>query len=425
MSLYQSAALLLALTALFGWFNERFLRLPSAIGSTLVALVASLLLLVFGSADVIAWAEGALELLRFDDLVLEGMLSFLLFAGALHVNWEDLTRQRWPVLALATVGVLVSTLLVATLVWLGLKPLGLELPFRWALVFGALISPTDPIAVLSLLRRLGVRDDVETLVVGESLFNDGVGVVVFLAVVALATGGGHGAEGPTTITGAAGTLQLFAREAIGGPLLGLGLGLLTFGLMRGVDAHDVEILLTLALVVGGYALALALHTSGPLAMVVAGLFIGNRGRSLAMSEEARKQLDTFWLLLDEILNAVLFVLIGLEVLLLFQGFRWGAALLAVPLVLAARSASVGGTISLLRLRRSFPRWTIRTMIWGGLRGGISVALALSLPAGPERDLLVQMTYAVVVFSILVQGLTVGRVAGQIPAADLDPDAGRA
>ena len=270
MTLFQSVAFILTLTALFGYLNERFIRLPTPIGVTLVALVTSLGLVLFAGPGVTGWAEGFLVSIDFDELVLEGLLSFLLFAGSLHVNLEDLSRQRWPILFLATVGVATSTFVVGGLIFVVLGLLGLELPFIWALVFGALISPTDPIAVLGILRRLGVRKDIETLIVGESLFNDGVGVVVFLAVLGLATADGHGA-------GVGATIRLFVVEAGGGIALGLVLGYLAFLLIRRVDAYTVEILLTLALVTGGYALALVLHTSGPLAMVVAGLFIGNPG----------------------------------------------------------------------------------------------------------------------------------------------------
>ena len=417
MSLFASIALVLTLTALFGFVNERWLRLPTPIGLTLVALLVSLGLLVLGNQELVDWATSFLGSLDFHALLLQGLLSFILFAGSLHVNLEDLSGQGWAVVAMATLGVLLSTAVVGLLSYAALGLLGIPLPLPWALVFGAIVSPTDPIAVLGLLRKLGVRRDVETLIVGESLFNDGVGVVVFLALVGLAAGGGHVGD---QAAGAAGLL--FVKEALGGVVLGLGLGIAAFLLLREIDNYTVEVLITLSLVTGGYALAEQIGTSGPLAMVVAGLFIGNRGRLLAMSDDVREHLDTFWELVDEILNSVLFLLIGLEVLVLANGFPFAAGAIAVPLVLLARTVSVGFTINVLRLRREFPAWTVRTMIWGGLRGGISIALALSLPSSPERDLLVSMTYAVVVFSILVQGLTVNRVAGRIPPFDRDPEA---
>ncbi len=409
MSIFETVAVILSVTALFGYLNERFIKLPTPIGVTLVALLLSLGLLLIGGATARGWAEGLLVTLDFNALVLEGMLSFLLFAGSLTVNLDDLNRQKWPVLILATLGVVLSTFLVGTLAYFLLGLLGLPIPYLYALLFGALVSPTDSIAVLSILRTLGVPKDIETLITGESLFNDGVGVVVFSVILSLVGEGGHGEAS------VGGVALLFAQEALGGVVFGLVIGLITYHLLKRVDDYTAEVLITLALVTGGYAFALTLHISGPLAMVVAGLFIGNRGRLFAMSETTREHLDTFWEMTDEILNAVLFVLIGLEMVLVeYTPRSFTAAFLAVPLVLVSRLLSVGVPISLIRLRRAFLPYTIRMMVWGGLRGGISVALALSLPSGETRDLLLIMTYGVVVFAILVQGLTVGRVAARIP-----------
>ena len=406
---FEVLAILLTLTAVFGYINERYIKLPTPIGVTLIAIVLSLLFLGFASPEVRNWAEGFLTGLDFNALVLEGMLSFLLFAGSLTVNLEDLAKQKWPVLILATLGVVASTFIVGTLTFFLAGLLGLELPFIYALLFGALISPTDPIAVLSILRRVGVPKDIETLITGESLFNDGVGVVVFSVILSL-VGAGHGGE-----AGGESIALLFATEALGGIVYGFVIGLIAYYFLKNVDNYSVEVLITLALVTGGYALALALHTSGPLAMVVAGLFIGNRGRLFAMSDRTREHLDTFWEMTDEILNAVLFVLIGLEMLIVeFVPLEFYAALLVIPLVLLSRLVSVGVPINLLRLRRNFLPYTVRMMVWGGLRGGISIALALSLPPGEERHLILAMTYGVVVFAILVQGLTVGQVAKRIP-----------
>ena len=407
---FEVLAILLTLTAVFGYINERYIKLPTPIGVTLIAIVLSLLFLGFASPEVRNWAEGFLTGLDFNALVLEGMLSFLLFAGSLTVNLEDLAKQKWPVLILATLGVVASTFIVGTLTFFLVGLLGLELPFIYALLFGALISPTDPIAVLSILRSVGVPKDIETLITGESLFNDGVGVVVFSVILSL-VGAGHGGGE----AGFEGVALLFATEALGGVAYGFVIGLVAYYLLKNVDNYSVEVLITLALVTGGYALALALHTSGPLAMVVAGLFIGNRGRLFAMSERTREHLDTFWEMTDEIFNAVLFVLIGLEMLIVeFLPIEFYAALLVIPLVLLSRLVSVGVPINLLRLRRNFLPYTVRMMVWGGLRGGISIALALSLPPGEERHLILAMTYGVVVFAILVQGLTVGQVAKRIP-----------
>ncbi len=413
MSIFEVSAVLLTITALFGFVNERFIKLPTTIGVTLIALIMSLGLVMFGSSGVESWAAQFLEKLNFDDLVLEGMLSFLLFAGSLTVNLDDLNKQKWPVLLLATLGVLISTFVVGGLSYFVLKLLGLELPFIYALLFGALISPTDPIAVLSILKRVGVPKDIETLITGESLFNDGVGVVIFTVILSLAgvnTHGGHASEGVNIPL-------LFAQEALGGILFGLVIGLIAYYFLKAIDNYTVEILITLALVVGGYALALSLHTSGPLAMVIAGLFIGNRGRLFAMSAKTREHLDTFWELIDEILNAVLFVLIGLEMILVgLKGSYFVAVLFIIPIVLLGRFISVGGPISLMRLRQNFLPYTVRMMVWGGLRGGISIALALSLPMGAERNLIIGLTYGVVVFAILIQGLSIGQVAKRIPQA---------
>jgi CPA1 family monovalent cation:H+ antiporter len=377
------------------------------IGVTLAALVLSLGLVLFGGADAVPWADRLLASLDFDELVMHGMLSFLLFAGALFVDLDDLNRQRGPILLLATVGIVLSTFLVGAGTWLLLGWLGLDIPFLYALAFGALISPTDPIAVLAILKRVGVPEATETLITGESLFNDGVGVVVFGVLLSLLDGGAHGEASIGAVA------LLFLQEAGGGLAFGAALGYAGYLLLSQIDDHTAEILITLAIVTGGYAAALAMHTSGPLAVVVAGLFIGNRGRLLAMSARTREHLDTFWELADELINALLFVLIGVEVLILrFSTLAVEAALLAIPLVLLVRLVAVSVPIGLFRLRRDFAPYTTRLLVWGGLRGGISIALALSLPAGPERDLILTMTYGVVVFAILVQGTTLGALAAR-------------
>jgi CPA1 family monovalent cation:H+ antiporter len=403
MSVYALLALLITVTALLAWLNERFLRLPPAIGVMSSALFLSVVLVVAGSLGWGAerWAERLFEQVDFNAVLMQGMLSFLLFAGALHVDLNSLIRRKWSILSLATVGVLLSTFLVGTAMHFLLRLLGLPLPYLWSLLFGALIAPTDPIAVMSTLKRAGAPKDLESMIIGESLFNDGVGVVVFTMVSGFAVAGRH--------LSAAGVAVLFLEEAVGGALVGLVLGYLVYRMLKSVDNYAVEVLLTLALVAGGYALAGALHTSGPIAMVVAGLFIGNHGRLFGMSDRTREHLDTFWELVDEILNAMLFVMIGFELLVLeLRPAFLLAGALAVPLVLAARLASVGLPIAALRKVRSFPPRTVRLMTWGGLRGGISIALALSLPPYPQRDLILVTTYLVVVFSILVQGLSLGR-----------------
>ena len=402
---FEALAVLITLTAAFAYLNERWTRLPTPVGVMLGAMLASLGLVLLGGPAVRAWGVNLLARFEFSELLLQGLLSFLLFAGALHVNLEDLLRRKWAILTLATLSVLASTFLVGTLIHAALGWAGLELPYGYALLFGALISPTDPIAVLGILRKAGVPKPLEALITGESLFNDGVGIVVFRVLLGLALANG------VSETSLAEAGLLFLEEAGGGALLGLGLGLAAYAALRSVDRYTVEVLITLALVTGGYALAQHLHTSGPIAMVVAGLLIGNHGRILAMSARTREHLDAFWEMIDEILNALLFVLIGLEVLILpYNPAYLGATLIAIPLVLLARLLSVGIPLGLLRRVRPLAPYTVRLMTWGGLRGGISIALALLVPPGPERDLILSVTYGVVVFSILVQGLTIDRLA---------------
>ncbi|WP_457630504.1 cation:proton antiporter [Oceanithermus sp.] len=405
MGLFDAMGALFTLTALFAYLNYQYLKLPTPIGVMLAGLLFSLgLVLVGGPAE--AWARELLGAVPLERVLMQGMLAFLLFAGALHVNLDDLKKRWVTILTLATLGVLMSTFIVGTGVYYLAGWLGLDLPYLYALLFGALISPTDPIAVLGLLKKAGVPKDLETLISGESLFNDGVGVVVFAVILSLAADhGGHAQASLAAVT------AFFLQEAGGGLILGLLAGLLAFYLLKRTDDYSVEVLITLALVTGGYSLAARLHTSGPLAMVAAGLLIGNHGRTLAMSERTREHLDTFWEMTDEILNALLFVLIGLEILLIpyTPGYLELAAL-SIPLVLTARFVSVGLPISVLRLVRHFASYTVRLMTWGGLRGGISVALALSLPPGSERDLILSLTYGVVIFSVLAQGLTIGKVA---------------
>ena len=402
MGLFEIIAILLTLSAVFSFINYRFLKLPNTIGLMLIGLLFSLLLISvswFYPASK-HWAVEMLIQIDFDETLLHGMLSFLLFAGALHVNINDLRDQYRIILGLATAGVVLSTFIVGILSWGMLNLLGFNISFIYCLLFGALISPTDPIAVLGILKKAGAPKSLETKIVGESLFNDGVGVVIFLILLEIATSGHE--------MSAARVVMLFVQEAIGGGLLGLGTGMLAYWMLKQVDNYQVEILITLGLATGGYALAEALHLSAPIAIVVAGLFIGNHGRSFAMSEDTRQNLDTFWELADEVLNAVLFLLIGLEVMVLSYNWKsFTGALLAIIIVLSARLLSVSVPIQLLKRFRSFSPHVVKILTWGGLRGGISIALALSLPAGSERDVLLAITYGVVVFSILVQGLSIG------------------
>jgi CPA1 family monovalent cation:H+ antiporter len=402
------AACLITLAAALSYLNYRYLRLPPAIGLMALSLGGSLLLVLIGLA-VPAVERGARDLVHRIDLqqaFLHGMLGFMLFAGSLHIKLDELAARKGSVLVLSTIGVLLSTAVVGLLAWGLLNAVGLPARLIYCLLFGALISPTDPIAVLAILRQAGVPKDMEIKIAGESLFNDGVGVVVFLGLLEIATGD-NGFD-PVRLGG------LFLWEAVGGAAMGFGLGWAAYRLLRSVDHYQVEVLLSLALVAGGYALVNGLHMSGPIAMVVAGLLIGNLGRAYAMSPTTVENVDKFWELIDEILNAVLFVLIGVEVLALaITGQLLLIGLAGIPIVLVARLVSVAGPIAAMRRRGRFARYTIRVLTWGGLRGGISVALALSLPREvkgeplAERDALLAMTYVVVVFSILVQGLTIG------------------
>jgi CPA1 family monovalent cation:H+ antiporter len=404
MDLFNILAILITLAAVFSYINFRYIGLPVTIGVMVIALSMSLMLNLLGSfgLGLKPQAELLLRNIDFDRTLLHGMLSFLLFAGALHIDINDLIELKWSIGALATVGTLISTFLVGTLTWFVLGWFGIGLSYLYCLLFGALISPTDPIAVLSILKTAGAPKSLEMRITGESLFNDGVGIVVFLVILEMATGT-HGVS--------AGHIGLlFVQEVIGGVLFGLGIGYLAYQMLKSVDNYQVELLITIALVAGGYALADALHLSGPIAIVVAGLLIGNHGRLFGMSEKTRAHLDVFWELVDEILNAVLFVLIGLEVLVLtFTKQYLLVSLLIIPLVLFARFVAIGIPVTLLRPFRAFSPGAVRIMTWGGLRGGISVALALSLPPGRERDVILAITYAVVVFSIVVQGLTLERM----------------
>lgn len=404
MKLFNILAILITLSAVFSYINHRFIRLPTTIGVMAISLLASLGLIALGSLGL-GLEEKARVLLNsidFDETLLHGMLSFLLFAGALHVNLADLSRQKYIISTLATVGVIGSTFIIGFTSWWVLGWLGINLPFIYSLLFGALISPTDPIAVMGILKKARVPASLETKITGESLFNDGVAVVVFLVILEIATG-----TREVTVASVAG---LFIKEALGGLVFGLLIGAIAYWMLKSVENYQVEILITLALVTGGFALADILHLSGPIAIVVAGLLIGNHGRMLAMSDEVRDHLDKFWELVDEILNAVLFVMIGLEVLILtFNRSYLLAGIILIPLLLAARFICVGIPVVLLKPFQTFSPHVIKILTWGGLRGGISVALALSLPAGPNREAILAVTYIVVIFSIIVQGLTIGKL----------------
>ncbi len=409
MSIINTIAILITLAAFFSYLNYKYLKIPSTIGLLAIALIMSLAIVILGKMGlpIEDQAKTLLKGIDFNATLMQGMLSALLFAGALHVHLEELIKQKWVVAILASVGVMTSTFLVGYASFYIFGWLGLDIPLIYCLLFGSLISPTDPIAVLGILKTVGASKSLETKIAGESLFNDGVAVVVFLVLLSIAGVGGEGGHGEMN---AASIASLFAQEAIGGAIFGFAIGYIVFRMLASIDNYQVEILLTLALVFGGYALASALHLSGPIAVVIAGLLIGNNGRKHAMSDKTREHLDNFWELIDEILNAVLFVLIGLEVLLLtFNTTAMIAGLIMIPVVLAIRFVSVGVPVSILRIRQTFTPKIVRILTWGGLRGGISIALVLTLPAGEYRETLLMITYVIVVFSILVQGMTVGKL----------------
>jgi monovalent cation:H+ antiporter, CPA1 family len=405
MSQFELVAILLILTATFSWINFRLALLPHTIGLLVMGLGASLV--------VIGVAAAAPELVKYDKLaqlvrqfdfqgtLLHGMLAFLLFAGALHVDVSALRSRAVTISTMATLGVVVSTAIIGGVVWAAAGLLGVSISLPWALVFGALISPTDPVAVLATLKEVKVAQDLQIVMTGETLFNDGIGVVLFAVLVDAAQGEGF----DPLLVG-----QMFMIEALGGAILGAVTGYIAYRAMRAIDDYPIEVLISLALAVGTYAIASRLQVSGPLAVVAAGLLVGSRGPRDALSDQTQRYLFGFWTLIDEMLNSVLFLLIGLEVLVLrFEPAFGGLMALAVPLVLVARLAAVSGPVLLLGLFRKFARGTIPVLTWGGLRGGISVALALSLPEVEEKSALLAATYAVVLFTLIVQGLSLRAV----------------
>lgn len=409
MSVYTIFTLLIVFTALFGYINHRFIKLPSTIGIMIISLACSLFLVLTGNMFPVVWKEvtDTIESIDFETLLMEVMLSFLLFAGAIHVDFGKLKKHATPIITLATLGVIISTITIGFLLFFIFNLFNINAGLIYCLLFGALISPTDPIAVMGILKNAKIPAAMETKIAGESLFNDGVGVVVFLSILEVAK---LGIENLSF-----GEISwMFVKEAGGGLLWGVILGSIAFYLLRSIDQYKVEVIITLAVVMGGYAFANAIHISGPLAMVSAGIIVGNKGKQLAMSDVTRDYLGKFWELIDEILNALLFMLIGFEMLVIsFRMELMWMGLMAVIIVLFARFISVSIPILALSLRRTFEKNTITILTWGGLRGGISVALALSIPRDMYRQEIVTITYIVVVFSIIFQGLTIGKVAKKL------------
>ncbi|WP_435416384.1 cation:proton antiporter [Polaribacter aestuariivivens] len=405
MDYFFITTVLIVLSAAFGYINTKFLKLPTTIGLMLITIVFTLAVLVLGYFDdtLLIKERELITSIDFKTVLLDIMLSFLLFAGALHTNFQQLKIQRKPVLIFATLGTLVSTFLAGIFVFYLLKMIQLDVDFIYCLLFGALISPTDPIAVLGIMKKVGAPKNLETKIVGESLFNDGVGVVVFLTIYQIAKGG--------TEISATHIAELFLVEVIGGIILGLVIGWITYRLLKSIDEYDTEVIITLAAVMGGTLIAQKLHVSAPLAMVTAGLIVGtDTVRKSSMSEVTEQYVDKFWELIDVLLNTILFVMIGMEILVLTLNATYIlAGFIAIPLLLLARYISLLLPIKIYAKKLGFVPKTNLIMTWGGLRGGISIALALSLTQNMERDLFLVITYIIVVFSILVQGLTVGKL----------------
>ncbi|WP_028377533.1 cation:proton antiporter [Leeuwenhoekiella sp. MAR_2009_132] len=415
MDYFLIVTILVVLAAVFGYINVRFLKLPNTIGLMLITLLFTVAVVILGTVnDTLLNAERAIiKSIDFESVLLDGMLSFLLFAGALHTNFEQLRVQRWPVLVFSTIGVLTSTFLVGVALYGVTALLSLQIDFIYCLLFGALISPTDPIAVLGILKKAGAPKNLETKIVGESLFNDGVGVVVFLTLFKIA--------GSTESVSAGEIVKLFGLEVLGGIGLGLAIGWVTYRLLKSIDDYDIEVIITLAAVMGGTVLAQQLHMSAPLAMVTAGLLVGNdTARKHTMSELTQTYVDKFWELIDILLNTILFVLIGMEMLVLTLDFSAiVAGLIAIPVVLICRYLSLLLPITFFEKHLNFAPKTNLVMTWGGLRGGISIALALGLTADMHRDLFLIITYVIVIFSILIQGLTVGKVIEKLGLSTLE------
>lgn len=424
MSILQVAAILVVISAILGWVNKVFFGLPHAIALLVMGMIGTLGIL-FADAmipqfEFARYAHQLMTSVNFFETVMTYMLAFLLFAGALHVNLDRLREQRLPIILMASVGVLISTFVVGfgffAICWVA----GVDIPLIWCLAFGALISPTDPVAVLAVMKTIKVDKNLETKIAGESLFNDGVGVIAFTVLVGIAVAS-EGLGGSNGVVDHAGSIdwwhiaEVFSIEVFGAIAFGLAAGALVIAMMKRIDDAAIETLISLALVLGSAVFCSAMHMSAPIAVVVSGLLIGNIGAKRVMSDRTRQHLFPFWTMLDEILNSVLFLLIGMEVLIIqFAPEYMIPALLCIPMVLVARFLSVSLPIRMLhRLRHTFAKGSIRIMTWGGVRGGVSVALALSLPYTQSKPLIMMATYVVVVFSIIVQGLTVGPLVKRI------------
>lgn len=408
MGLYNLLSIIIVLSAVFSYVNHRLFKLPQTIAIMVMSLMTSILLVIFGPLfPFLGKLANQLSSIDFNTILMKIMLSFLLFAGGLHINASGLKKQALPIVAFATIGTILSTFIVGITAYYIFNYFNSPIPFIYCLLFGALISPTDPIAVLGILKEAKIPESLELKISGESLFNDGVAVVIFLTIIEIATS----STAHFTVIDVA---KLFLQEAGGGIIYGLLLGYVGFISLKSIDNYKVEVFITLGIVMGGYYFADIIHVSGPLAMVVAGIITGNHQTELAMSDITRDYVSKFWELVDEILNAILFLLIGIEMLvvkidttLLLIGF------VMIAIVLAARWLSIALPITILKRWVKFEKHAKTILTWGGLRGGISVALALSIPTALYRDKFVAVTYIIVIFSILVQGLTIGSVARKL------------
>ncbi len=415
MTTFQIISIILTLASIGGWLNHRYTRLPATVGHMAFALLVSVIGIILHKLGIVHLekASSVVAQIDFSEVLLHGMLSFLLFAGALHINFADIKKVGISVSVLSTFGVVVAAFITGTVLWYAAAFINFQIPYIYCLLFGALISPTDPIAVLALLKQVGVSKEMYTRIGGESLFNDGIGIVLFLTLLGIALGTHQPDAGGITI--------LLIREVFGGLVLGASLGWITYAFLRPINDHNIEILLTLALVTGGYALAEYIHVSAPICMAVAGLVVGNHSRNFGMSELSRERLDEFWELVDEVFNAILFMLIGLTILVIAIGKdHIVLGFVAIMAVLVGRFISVAIPITLIGTLKTLEKGTIPLLTWGGLRGGISIAMALSLPPGPEKDIILPVTYIVVLFSVLVQGLTFKKLIRVVMKTEVAP-----
>lgn len=405
MTLFQLSGVLLTVVALLGFLNYKIFKLPDTLGITLLALLTSVAVIIVGKffPEVSSHLTVVMMSINFQEVVFHGMLGLLLFAGSLHVNVNHLKEKFWPIMLLATVAVVLSTFVIGFGIQFFLGLLGVSVPLLYCLLFGAAISPTDPIAVMAVLSQVGVEKGMETQIAGESLFNDASGVVVYVALAEMISLSLTG-NGPTLDASA--LVSLLVSEVFGAAVLGFVIGASATRLLYKIDSYPVEILITLAMAVGGYALAEAVHASAPLTVVIMGLYIGNKALETAMSDKTREHLTSFWNLLDELLNLLLFGLIGLKVVTIdisVTALSAGAG--AILICLFGRWVSVALPIGVLRVFTVVEPHSIKMLTWGGLRGAISIALVLSMPNFGQKDVFVVMSYSVVLFSLLVQALT--------------------